>query len=127
MAVTHPASMRNLVADAVVDQIDAPSTTGLGTLRFLDSGSTVVCILTFSTTAFGNSTIGVATAGTITDGNSTIAATVTIGSIFSATTLEVLSCSVTSTGGGGDIELSSNVISSGQTISMTALTYTAPT
>ena len=127
MAVTHPASMRNLLANAVVDQIDAPSTTGLGTLRFLDADSTLICILTFSTTAFGNSTVGVTTANTITDGNSSLASTVTVATIFSATTLEVLSCSVTSTGGGGDIELSSNVISSGQTISMTALTYTAPT
>ncbi|HDZ37115.1 MAG TPA: hypothetical protein ENH62_02310 [Marinobacter sp.] len=119
--------MRNLLADAVVDQIDAPSTTGLGTLRFIDDDSTLICILTFSTTAFGAAATGLATANTITDGNSSLASTVTVATIFSATTLEVLSCSVTSTGGGGDIELSSNVISSGQTISMTALTYTAPT
>ncbi len=126
MAVTHPATVRELLADTVVDLIDQASTE-VGTLRFIDADSTLICILAFSTEAFGDSTAGVATANTITDGNSSLASTVTVAKIYNFATLEVLSCSVTSTTGGGDIELSSNVISSGQTISMTALTYTAPT
>ena len=126
MAVTHPASMRNLIADQVTAQFDVGSTRSQ--LLFQDSGSTTICILTFSSTAFGVSSSGEAAAESITDGNSTIAGTVTIGLARSATEFnQVLSCSVTSTGGGGDIELSSNVISSGQTISITSLTYTAPT
>jgi len=35
-------------------------------------------------------------------------------------------CSVTATGGGGDITLNSIIISAGQTVSITSLTYTAP-
>jgi hypothetical protein len=35
-------------------------------------------------------------------------------------------CSVTATGGGGDITLNSIIISAGQTVSMTSLTYSAP-
>ena len=125
MAVTHPTSMRNLVADQVTAQCDTGSTRSQ--LLFQDSGSTTICILTFSSTAFGAASTAVAVAESITDGNSTIAGTVTIGLVRSATEfLQVLSCSVTSTGGGGDIELSSNVISSGQTISITSLQYTAP-
>ncbi len=126
MAVSHPTSVRTLLADTVVDLLDLASTE-VSTLRFIDSDSTLICILAFSTAAFGAAAAGVATAGTITDGNSSFASTVTVAKIYSFATLEVLSCTVTSTGGGGDIELSSNVISSGQTISMTALTYTAPT
>lgn len=125
MAVTHPSSMRNLIADQVTAQCDVGTTKAQ--LLFKDSGSTTVCILTFSSSAFDVAAAGVAVANTIADGNSTIAGTVTIGLIRSATEFNtVLSCSITSTGGGGDIELSSNVISSGQTISMTALQYAAP-
>lgn len=126
MAVSHPTSVRNLLADTVVDLIDQASTE-VGTLRFTDSDSTLICILTFTTTAFGSAATGEAVANSITDGNSTLSSTVTVATIYNFATLEVLACSVTSTGGGGDIELSSNVISSAQTISMTALTYTAPT
>ncbi len=38
----------------------------------------------------------------------------------------IVLCSVTATGGGGDITLNSVVISAGQQVSITSLTYTAP-
>jgi hypothetical protein len=87
-----------------------------------------VATLEMGTSAFGAAAAGVCTASTITDGTASTAGTVTI-CLFEASTEygEVFRCAVTSTGGGGDIELSSNVISSGQTISITSLTYTAPT
>lgn len=126
MAVTHPSSMRSLIADTVVDTLDAGST--FAELLFQDSGSTTLVTLTFASTAFGAASSGVATAEAITDGTVLVGGTATIGLIQTSTqNNEVLSCSVTSTGGGGDIELSSNVLSTGQTLSMTALTYTAPT
>lgn len=126
MAVTHPSSMRNLIADQVTAQVDVGST--FGELLFQDSGSTTLCTTTFASTAFGTAAAGVATAAAIVDGTVLVAATATIGLLQSSTqNNEVLSCSVTSTGGGGDIELSSNVLSTGQTVSVTALTYTAPT
>lgn len=124
MAVTHPSSMRSLIADTVVDTIDLGSTFGQLLLR--DSGSTTLVTLTFASTAFGAASAGVATANAITDGTVLVAATATIGLIQTSTGNQVLSCSVTSTGGGGDIELSSNILSTGQTVSMTSLTYTAP-
>jgi hypothetical protein len=115
--------MRNLLVDAAVDQIDGGST--FGVLKFLAASSTVICINTFDSTAFGAAAAAVATANTITDGNSSTAGTVTEFLIASATedNAAILG-SVTSTGAGGDIQLSSNVISSVQTISITSLIYT---
>ena len=57
--------MRNLIADQVTAQIDAGST--FGQLVMQDSGATAICILTFSSTAFGDAAAGVATAESITD------------------------------------------------------------
>ena len=125
MAVTHPSSMRTLIADTVTAQADAGSS--LARLVLQASASTEVVVPIFDSSAFDAAAAGVATANTITDGIASTAGTVTQGLIESSTELnEVCSFSVTSTGGGGDIELSSNVISSGQTVSITSLTYTAP-
>lgn len=125
MAVTHPSSMRTLIADTVTAQADVGST--FARLELQTATTTTGAILTFDSSAFQAASSGVATANTITDDTNAIGGTVTQGVIYSSTqNNEVLSCSVTSTGGGGDIELSSNVISSGQTVSITALTYTAP-
>lgn len=125
MAVTHPSSMRNLVADQVTAQVDVGST--FGELQLQAAASTGLVVITFNSTAFAAAAAGVATANALTDGTVTVAGTAAIGFVRSSTQEnEVCSCSVTSTGGGGDIELSSNVLSTGQTVSITALTYTAP-
>jgi len=123
MAVTHPTTIRNLVADTVVDSLEDGSTFGL--LDFRASASTSVVVLTFDSTAFGAASGGTATANSITDGTASTAGTVTVAVGLASCSTEVFRCSVTSTGGGGDIELSSNVISSGQTVSITSLTYSA--
>jgi len=125
MAVTHPSSMRSLIADTVTAQADGGST--LARLLLQDSGSTTVVTMKMASTAFGAAAAGVCTANSITNSTALLGATVTIGLITNSTLTTVCAFSVTSTGGGGDLELSSNVLSSGQTVSITALTYTAPT
>lgn len=125
MSVTHPSSMRSLVADTVTAQCDVGST--WGQLVLTAAASTSLCVLTFSSSAFGAASSGVCTAYSITDGIVSTAGTASAFIIRSATQQNtVCQGSVTSTGGGGDIELSSNILSSGQTVSMTSLTYTAP-
>ncbi len=117
--------MRSLISDQVTAQVDGGSTDGELVLQ--DTGSTALVVLTFASTAFGAASSGVCTANTITDGTVTVAGTATQGIARSSTQNNTaFSFSVTSTGGGGDIELSSNVLSTGQTVSMTSLTYTAP-
>lgn len=125
MAVTHPTDVRNGIADYVVDLIDAG---GAGTIVFQDGGSndSDVATLTFSATAFGAASSGVATADTITDDTNCNAGTVTKFTVFSGAGDSCFTGTVTATGGGGDIILSSTAIGSGDTISISSLTYEAP-
>jgi hypothetical protein len=120
MAVTHPTTIRNGLADYVVDAIDV---SGPGTLEFQTVGSAEVATLTFSATAFGDADTGVATANAITSDTSATGGTTTKAVFKSGTPADVVYCSVTGSGGGGDIELSSAVISAGQTVAVSALTY----
>jgi len=125
MAVTHPTDVRNGIADLVVDLIDAG---GAGTIQFQDgsSGDSDVATLTFSATAFGAATGGVATAAAITDDTDCNAGTVSKFTVFSGAGDSCFTGTVTATGGGGDIILSSTSIGSGDTISISSLTYEAP-
>src|SRR5688572_27131057 len=112
MAVTHPTAVRNAIADLVVDRIDAGA--GAGNLIMQTSGDAEVAILTFSDPAFGAAANGVATASAITADTSALAGTIAKARARDSTNAEVFICSVTATGGGGDIELNSVTISAGQ-------------
>ncbi len=123
-AVTHPVAVRNAIADLVVDRIDAGA--GAGILEFQTSGDVEVATLTFSDPAFGAAASGTATASAITSDTSATGGTIAKARAKDSVATECFACSVTATGGGGDIELSSVVISAGQTVSLSSLTYTAP-
>jgi len=125
MAVTHPTDVRNGIANYVVDLIDAG---GAGTIVFQDGNATDsdVATLTFSATAFGDAANGISTAAAITDDTDCNAGTVTKFTVFSGGADSCFTGSVTATGGGGDIILSSTSIGKGDTISISSLTYEAP-
>jgi len=59
MSITHSTTIRDGIANLVVDAIDAG---GAGTLEFQTSGDVEVATLTFAATAFGASSSGTATA-----------------------------------------------------------------
>lgn len=124
MAVTHPALVRTGIADFVVDQIDEG--TPPGKLEMLTSGDVSVATLTFANPAFGAAAAGVATAGAIVSDTDADGGTVAKAEFRNAALTAKVLCSVTATGGGGDITLSSVVISAGQTVGLSSLTYTAP-
>lgn len=124
MAVTHPAAVRDGITNFVVDQLDEGSPPG--TLVFQTSGDVEVATLTFSTPAFGASSGGTATANAITADSSATGGIIAKARLKNAAGTDKIICSVTATGGGGDIELSSVVVSAGQTVSITSLTYSAP-
>lgn len=124
MAVTHPTAVRNGIADYVVDQLDEG--TPPGKLVFQTSGGVTVSTLTFASTAFGSASAGVATAAAIVSDTNAVGGTIAKAELRNAAGTAKILCSVTAVGGGGDIELSSVVISAGQTVSMSSLTYTAP-
>ena len=125
MAVTHPTAVRNDIADLVVDKIDAG---GTGTIQFQDGGQSDsdIATLTFSATAFGAASNGVATAAAITDDTDCNVGSVTKFTVFSGAGTTLFTGSVTATGNGGDIILSSTAIGAGDTISISSLTYEAP-
>ncbi len=125
MAVTHNTTVRNAVADVVVDAIDAG---GAGSIVFQDGGQSDsdVATLAFSNPAFGAAASGVATANSITDDTDCNAGTVSKFTVYSGGAADIFSGSVTATGGGGDIILSSVAIGQGDTISISSLTYEAP-
>ena len=123
MAVTHLMAVRTAIADLVVDLIDAGA--GAGKLVFNTSGDVEVATLVFTDPAFGAASSAVATASAITDDTSATGGTTTKAELQDSNALEVCTVSVTATSGGGDIELSSNIISAGQTVSVSSLTYTA--
>jgi len=124
MAVTHPTAVRTGIADFVVDQLDEG--TPPGNLVFRTSGDVEVATLPFSATAFGAAAAGVATANAITSDASATGGTIAKATLENAAGTAKINCSVTATGGGGDITLNSIIISAGQQVSITSLTYTAP-
>lgn len=125
MAVTHPLAVRQGICNFVVDQLDEG--TPPGKLVFQTAGSVTVATLTFSNTAFGNADgSAIAAAAAITADTNAVGGTATKAELRNAAGTAKILCSVTATGGGGDITLSNNVVSAGQTVSMTSLTYQAP-
>lgn len=88
--------------------------------------------MTFSDRAFddagaaGDNPDGLATADAITsDTDATGGGVAAKALIKDSNGTEVFTCRVSGEGGGGDIEMNSAVISPGQTVSLTSLTYTA--
>ena len=120
MPTLEPAA-RNAACDAIVDLIDVG---GAGTLVFQTSGDVEVATLTFSATAFGAASVGVATAAAITSDTSATGGTVAQASIFSGAASKILELVVLTSG--GDINLSSLSVGVGDTVSVSALTITVP-
>ena len=123
MALAHSTAVRNSCADAVVDAIDGGA--GAGTLVFLTAGAAEVATLTFSDPAFAGASGGAATANAITSDSSATGGTTTNFEVRDSNSVVVFSGTVTGSGGGGDIELSSTTIGAGETVACSAFTYTA--
>ena len=123
MSVTHAMPVRNLIADTVTAQIDV---SGIGKIIFQTAASGEVADLKFSATAFGAAASAVCTAAAITDDTDCTAGTVALFAVQQNDNTAVFNGTVTATGLGGDIILSSVAIGQGDTISISSLTYTAP-
>ncbi len=124
MPVTHPTATRNLMCDLVVDQLDL--NTPPAKLIMQSAASATVATLTFSNPAFGAAASGTATAAAITSDTAAVGGTITKAELRQGGATPIILCSVTATGGGGDIQMNSVIISAGQTVAITSLTYSAP-
>jgi hypothetical protein len=124
MSVTHPTAVRNAIADLVVDLLDGGA--GDATLEMQTSGDVEVATLTFAATAFGAASNGSAAAAAIVKETNATGGTIAKALAKDGDATEIFACSVTATGGGGNIELGSVVISAGQEVSLSSLSYVAP-
>lgn len=122
MAVTHPAAVRTIIANAVVDSIDVG---GAGSLIFQTSGDVEVATLAFGATAFGAASGPTATANAITSDTSATGGVVAKFKIQNGSAADAGFAGAVSTSG-SDINLSSLTVGVGDTVSISSLTYTAP-
>ena len=126
-AVTHTTAVRDGIANYVVDLIDAGTD---GKLVFRITGSTAavptdeVATLTFASTAFGASSGGVATAAAIASDTTATGGTTAFATLEDSAATVCAHCTVGTSG--ADINMSSVIIGAGDTVSVSALTYTAP-
>lgn len=136
MAVRLPTASRNAAADSIVDRLDAGS--GAGTVEIRtgaqpasanDAASgTLLATFTLADPAFGAAASGTATADVDPVPSATGVAAGTAG-WFRAKDSDgntVLDGSVTATGGGGDLTMSTTTVSVGLTVNLTGFTVTMP-
>ena len=126
MAVVHETEMRTIIAQAVLDQID----NGTGGYLLFEDGTgaspTEIARIDFAATA-GTVTGALLTftlGGGISDTSPANAGTIVQASIFESDDTKILDCTA---GTSADITISSATISTTDTVTLTALTYTAPT
>lgn len=126
MALVHSTAIRNTLADAVVDAIDVGSTDPNGDLEFMTSGDVECATIQLSATSFGAASSGTATmASTPLSDTSATGGTVARFRFKSRDNTEIFRGTVTSTGGGGDIEMSSVSVGPGDTVTISSFTYSA--
>lgn len=132
MAIRLSTAARNAAADAVVDLVDAGA--GAGTLKIYtgaqpangdtEGSGTLLATVTFADPAFGAASGGTATAtdpaAVTAVGTGTAASFV----VEDSTGANVLNGTVSATGGGGDLQLSSTSLATGITVDVTSFTYT---
>lgn len=121
MAVTHHATVRNTLANAILTAIDQD--VGAGDLVFWTSGSAEVATCQLSDPA-GTVTGAVLTFSAISDDTTPVGGTVAKFVVEDNSGDDIFYGAVATTG--SDINLSSLVIATGDTVSVSSLTYTAP-
>ena len=123
MSVIHQTAVRTAIAQAVEDAIDADASAGY--LQFETSGDSEVATITFNTTA-----------GTVSNGRITFSSTpktdtsatggvVAQASIYDGAGTKILECACGTAG--SDINLSTLTVPAGSTVTLSSLTYVAPT
>jgi hypothetical protein len=125
MALTLPTATRNAMCNACVDLLDVGTGTTGGTIKLYTSGDAILVTLTFSATAFGAASTGVATAAAITNGTAVDTGTAAKASLLDRDATVVISGLVVGAGS-GDINLNSTSITTGDVVSITSMTVTQP-
>jgi len=124
MATTHTTTFRNLVADLIGDTVDAGKLVFRITGSTADVPTTAVATLTLNAAAFPAASGGVITAAAITSDTNAAGGTVAFATIETSTSVVKAHCAVAASG--SDIDLTNGLtVTAGDTVSCSALTYTA--
>lgn len=132
MALTHITAVRNGLADYVVDLIDVGSTNAAGHVQISKTagnyaGANLLAEIALANPAFGAASSGTATAlgVPVEDSSADNTGTALEFRVVDRNVAEVFKGTVTATGGGGDMELSSTAITAGDAVRINSFTYTA--
>lgn len=127
MATTHSTAARNAITNTVTALFDIGSTAAGAQWVIVTSGDVEVSTnISSSATSFGGSANGIATAVDIDDDTSATGGIAAKYELQNRDALAVVFGSVTASGGGGDITLSTVTIPAAGTVELTLFTYTAP-
>ncbi len=127
MTVTVATASRTTLCDTLVDLLDVGSTNATARMLFKTSGGTLLCTNNMTNPAFGAAASGVATAAAISQGTvpgAIAAQTIARCEFTDRNNTEIFRCAVAVSA--SDINLTSIVVSTGDTIDVTALTVTVP-
>jgi hypothetical protein len=133
MAIRLSTTARSAAADAVVDLIDAGAAAGtlkiysgsVGTTANDTPAGTLLATVAWADPAFGAASSGVATATDPVSVNASATGTAGCFLVEDSNGNNVFDGTVTATGGGGDLTLSSTSLVSGSPVDITSFTYTA--
>lgn len=126
MALTHVTAHRNTLADAIDTAINSGTTDAQGDLIIMTSGDVEIATILLSNPAFGAAAAGTITlAGVPLEDTNATGGTAALFKFQDRDNSEVFRGTVTATGGGGDIELTSVSIGASDTVRITSFTYSA--
>lgn len=121
-------ALRTTIVNTIVDAMDVGSANANGKIRIYTAGfATLLAELDFANPAFAAASAGSAAVNTISDETSAPAGgSAAVVRFLDRDEATVCEGTVTATGGGGDITLSSTTISPGDRISITGGNFTMP-
>ena len=127
MTLTHPDAVRNALADLVVDRIDIGTTNAAGKIRVRDETNvTLVDLILDVPPAFGTAALGIATSNNPPHQGTAVASNDADNfQILDRDDALVFEGSVTVTGGGGDMTLTSVKITINDLVKINTFTYAA--
>lgn len=126
MALTHTSATRSALADQINSLCNAGTSNPSPQLVLLTSSDVPVATLKMADPAFPSASNGAMSANAIQDDTNATGGAVAEFRIEDRNGNEVLRGTVTTQGGGGDVELTSTTIGAGDTVTIDELTYTAP-
>ena len=128
MTISHSTSARNSLADQIDTLVNGGSTDPQGDLVLIESaGPSDLVEFNLQDPAFGAASSGTITLqGTTISTTADAAGTVDQFEVRDKDNSVIYSGTVTSTGGGGDLEMDNTTVTNGQSVELTSHSYTAP-